>query len=304
MNATTSRTLSPERVNRLLRLATTASVATAVTLIVAKLVAWGVSGAVSILASLIDSMMDALASLVNLFAVRFAMVPADEEHRFGHGKAESLAALGQATFIAGSAVFLVLHAVDRLLHPQPLGHLGIGVAVIVFATVATLGLLVLQRYVIARTGSTVIRADALHYTTDVLVNLSILAALALSTLGWTRIDAILGILIAVYVSYSAWQIGHDAVHMLMDRELPAEVHERISRIVARHGEVLGVHEMRTRQSGRDYFIQMHLEFADDMRLSEAHAVGDAVEHDIKAEFPNADVLIHHDPVSLSRQAVS
>lgn len=291
-----SRQLTREQTARLLRLATNASVATALVLIAAKLVAWGLSGAVSILASLIDSLMDALASIVNLFAVRYAMTPADAEHRFGHGKAESLAALGQATFIGGSAVFLVFHAIDRLLHPHPLSHIGVGVAVIVFATLATLLLLGVQRYVIRRTGSTAIRADALHYTTDLLVNLSILAALFLSSIGVGRVDALLGIAIAAYVSFSAWRIGADAVQMLMDRELPDEVHESIRAIVAMHPGIEGIHELRTRQSGRDYFIQMHLEFAAQMPLVEAHGIGDAVERAIRREYPQADVLIHHDPV--------
>ncbi|MDH3645276.1 MAG: cation diffusion facilitator family transporter [Gammaproteobacteria bacterium] len=288
--------------DRLLHLATNASVATAVLLIIVKLGAWGLSGAVSILASLVDSMMDALASIINLIAVRFALTPADDEHRFGHGKAESLAALGQATFIAGSAVFLVLHAIERLLHPAPLEHIGIGIAVISFATVVTVILLGIQRYVIRQTQSTAIRADSLHYTSDVLVNLSVIAALVLSGLGWTRIDAIMGIAIAGYVSYSAWQIGWDAVQMLMDRELPADVQGRLREIANQNSQVHGVHEMRTRQSGRDYFIQMHLEFDADMPLSEAHGIGDAVEASIRAEFPNADVLIHHDPVSAESQA--
>lgn len=294
--ADTPTTLTREARNRLLRLATNLSVATAIALIVAKLIAWGFSGAVSILASLIDSLMDALAAIVNLVAVRFAMTPADAEHRFGHGKAESLAALGQATFIGGSAVILILHAVDRLLHPQPVAHVGIGIAVIVFATFATLALLGVQQYVIRRTGSTAIRADALHYTTDLLVNVSILVALFMTTLGFARVDAVLGIVIAFYVSYSAWRVGNDAVQMLMDRELPDEVHERIRAIVARQAGVGGVHELRTRQSGPDYFIQMHLEFAAQMPLVEAHAIGDAIEREIRREYPQADVLIHHDPI--------
>lgn len=283
---------------RLLRLATTASVATAFVLILAKLIAWGLSGAVSIMASLVDSMMDALASIINLIAVRFSLIPADDEHRFGHGKAESLAALGQATFIAGSAAFLVLHAIERLLHPQPLERVGLGIAVIVFATVVTLLLLALQRYVIRETRSTAIRADSLHYTTDVLVNISVIAALLLSGLGWTRIDSIFGILIAGYVSYSAWGIGADAVQTLMDRELPDDVQERLREIANRHPRVHGVHDMRTRQSGRDYFIQMHIELDSNMLLVEAHEIGDTVEASIRAEFPNADVLIHHDPLSV------
>lgn len=288
---------------RLLRLATNLSVATAVVLIVAKLGAWALSGAVSILASLIDSVMDALASFVNLLAVRYAMVPADAEHRFGHGKAEALAALGQATFIAGSAVILVLHAIDRLLHPQPIAHVGIGVAVIVFSIIATLLLLAVQRHVVRRTGSTAIRADALHYTADLLVNGSVLVALALAAAGVQRGDATLGIVIALYVGYGAWRVGREAINTLMDRELPEPVQQRIREIVARQPGVEGIHDLRTRQSGHDYFIQMHLEFAARMPLVDAHAIGDRVERAICSEFPQAEVLIHHDPVAgASRKA--
>ncbi len=289
--------LPPEQAARLLRLATNASVATALLLIVAKLAAWALSGAVSVMASLVDSMMDALASIINLVAVRYSLMPADQYHQFGHGKAESLAALGQATFISGSAVFLVLHALERLAHPVPLERIDVGIAVIAFATVVTLGLLLLQRYVVKKTGSTAIRADSLHYTTDLLVNLSVIATLLLSTIGFGQLDAILGIAIAVFVSVSAWRIGRDAVYMLMDRQLPSGVQERMRSIAEAHTRVLGVHEMRTRQSGRDYFVQMHLEFDDHIPLIEAHGIGDVVEAEILREFPNADVLIHHDPVS-------
>ena len=167
--------MTPE-IARLLRIATYASVATASILIVAKLAAWLLTGSVSVLASLVDSLMDAGASLVNLFAVRYSLMPADDEHRFGHGKAEALAGLGQATFIVGSAVFLVLHAIDRLLHPQPLAQVGVGLAVMLFAIVATLILLLVQHHVIRRTHSTAIRADALHYATDLATNSATVAS--------------------------------------------------------------------------------------------------------------------------------
>jgi ferrous-iron efflux pump FieF len=283
---------------RLLRLATRASVATATLLITAKLVAWVMTGSVSVLASLIDSMMDVAASLINLFAVRYALMPADSEHRFGHGKAESLAGLAQTTFIAGSAVFLILQAVDRLLHPRPLEDVGIGVGVMVFAILATLALLILQRHVIRVTGSTAIRADALHYTTDVLTNASIIIALLLSGYGWQGIDALFALGIAAYILYSAWRIGHEAFQLLMDRELPDDQRERIRRIVLANDRVRGVHDLRTRRSGPDIFIQMHLELDDELSLFVAHEIADEVEASIREIHPQADVLIHKDPHSL------
>ena len=177
----------------LLRLASIASVITAGILIVAKLIAWYLTGSVSLLASLVDSVMDSIASLINLFAIRYSLQPADEEHRFGHGKAEPLAGLAQAAFIAGSAIFLTLHSIDRLRDNQQLEQIGIGIGVMVLAIVMTVVLLAIQRYVIRKTNSTAIRADSLHYATDLLTNLSILLALYLSTLGWTWADPVFAI---------------------------------------------------------------------------------------------------------------
>ena len=283
---------------RLLRLATYASVATAAILITGKLVAWLMTGSVSVLASLVDSMMDVAASLINLFAVRYSLMPADHEHRFGHGKAESLAGLAQTTFIAGSAVFLILQAFDRLLHPRPLEDVAIGVGVMVFAILATLALLLFQRHVIRATGSTAIRADALHYTTDVLVNASIIIALLLSGYGWHWIDALFGLGIAAYILHSAWRIGNEAFQLLMDRELPDEQRQRIRQAALTHERVRGVHDLRTRRSGHDIFIQMHLELDDELSLFDAHGIADEVEERIRQIHPEADILIHKDPYSL------
>lgn len=281
---------------RLLRLATYASVVTATILIMAKIGAMLLTGSVSVMASLIDSLMDAAASLINLFAVRYSLMPADEEHRFGHGKAESLAGLAQATFIAGSALFLLLHAVDRLLNPQPLQDIGIGIAVMVFAIVATLILLAIQRYVIARTGSTAIRADSLHYFTDLLTNASIIAALALSLTGWPGMDPLFAIGIAFYILYSAWQIGLEAFHQLMDRELPDADRERIRAIALGHAQVRGLHDLRTYRSGQREIVQFHLELDGELSLHAAHAVTEAVAAAIRQAYPAADIVIRQDPV--------
>lgn len=281
---------------RLLRLATYASVATAVVLILGKLGAWLLTGSVSVLASLVDSLMDAGASLINLFAVRYALTPADEAHRFGHGKAEPLAGLAQAAFIGGSAVFLILYAVDRIRHPQPLAELGVGIAVMVFAIVTTLGLLLVQRHVIRRTGSTAIRADSLHYQTDLLTNVSVIFALALAAFGWPGVDPIFAIGIALYIFYSAGQIAFEALQLLMDRELPDEDRERIRSLALRHPEVRGMHDLRTRRSGLLVIIQLHLDLDRDLPLHRAHAIGDETAQAIREAFPDADVTIHHDPV--------
>jgi len=282
---------------RLLTLATTASVATASGLIAVKLVAWLLTGSVSVLASLIDSLMDTAASLINFFAVRYSLVPADDEHRFGHGKAESLAGLAQAAFIGGSAVFLVMHALDRLLHPRPIVEMQIGIAVMVFAIMATLALLGIQRYVIRRTGSMAIRADSLHYLTDLLTNLSIIAALVLVSFGWESSDSILAIGIAAYILYSAWQIAHEAFQLLMDRELPEEERQRMLQIARDHARTQGVHDLRTRQSGATKFVQLHLELDEGLSLKQAHSIADEVVEAICVAFPSANVIIHQDPVT-------
>jgi ferrous-iron efflux pump FieF len=289
--------LTAERRARLLRFATGASVTVAGVLIVGKLGAWLATGSVTVLASLVDSLMDALASVINLMAVRYSLLPADDEHRFGHGKAEALAGLGQATFIAGSALFLLLEAVNRLLHPEPLQEVAVGIGVMVFAIVATLVLLGIQRHVIRLTGSTAIRADALHYVTDLVTNLSTIAALVLALFGWHGADPLFALAIAGYIFYSAFGIGREAVELLMDRELPQETRDRIRALAYARPEVLGVHDLRTRQAGHQYFVQLHIELQDDLPLREAHAAADAVEDAIRDAFPNAEVIVHQDPVN-------
>lgn len=289
------------RRERLLVLATRASVATAVILILAKATAWFYSGSASLLGSLVDSLMDSLASLINLLAVRYSLQPPDEEHRFGHGKAEPLAALMQAAFILGSAAFLLLYCLERLvMNPmEPLGHSGIGVAVMVFSIVATLLLVALQRYVVAKTQSSAIRADSLHYRGDVLMNGAVLLTLLLASRGMPWLDSVLGVGIAAYIAWGALQIGQESLHALLDRELPDDIQQRVIRIAMENPGVRGVHDLRTRQSGGMYIIQLHLEMDDDTVLVQAHAVADDVERRIREAFPYSDVMIHQDPHSLA-----
>lgn len=289
--------------DRLLRLATYASVATACLLILAKLGAWLVTGSVSVLASLVDSAMDAGASLVNLLAVHWSLMPPDAEHRFGHGKAEALAALGQATFIAASAVFLGVQAVDRLLHPQPVAEAGVGLLVIGFAILVTLALLAFQRHVIRRTGSAAIRADALHYATDLATNAATIVALLLASAGWSGFDPLFGLVIGASILYSASRIGFDAVQLLMDRELPEVARRQILNLAASVPGVLGVHDLRTRRSGQSLIIQLHLALDDAMPLLAAHQVALDVEARIRVQHPDSDITIHQDPVSLGEESL-
>ena len=281
-----------------MRLATYASVTVATVLIGAKLLAWQLSGSVSLLATLVDSGLDVVASLVNLLAVRHALSPADHDHRFGHGKAEAIAGLGQAVLITGSSLFLIYASFQRILEPVPLAGFGLGMWVMVFSILMTLLLLTFQRHVILLTDSTAIRADALHYRTDLLVNASVLLALALSRWGWPGFDPLFAIVIAFYILYSAWEIISHAFDHLMDRELPDEERLEIEQIVLLHPEVRGLHDLRTRRSGTDTFVQMHIELDDHISLKEAHRIVVQVETAVVEVFPGAEVLIHPDPLSI------
>ena len=282
-----------------MRQATYASVTVAGTLIVAKGAAWAITDSVAMLSALIDSLLDALASIINLFAVRHALQPADREHRFGHGKAESLAGLGQAAFITGSAVFLVFEALQRLARPVAVEHGGVGIAVSVYAIIATLGLVLYQSYVVRRTKSVAIAADSLHYKSDLALNASVIAALVLSgTFGFAYADPVFAIGIAAFVLFSAWQIFKRSYDELMDREFPQEVRQKIREIATAPAEVIDMHDLRTRSSGRDSFIQLHLELPSDISLMEAHRIADDVELRLRDAFPEAEVIIHQDPAGV------
>lgn len=294
------RAATPRKTDNLLRLATYASTATALVLIGVKGGAWFMTGSLSVMASLVDSLMDAAASLINLLAVRYSLKSADQDHQFGHGKAESLAGLGQACFIGGSAIFLLIHAAERLSHPQPLQDISLGLWVMVFAMGATMVLLAFQGYVIKQTNSAAIRADALHYKTDLLTNTATIVALFFAGSGYPLLDPLGALAIAGYILYSAWQIGHEAMQVLMDHELPEETRQRICDIALAHATVLGLHDLRTRQSGQTMLIQFHLDLDQALPLAEAHRVAKEVEHAIMAGFPQADITIHQDPRNPAR----
>jgi ferrous-iron efflux pump FieF len=298
MTSSDSMHMAPQETARLLRLATYASISVATILIVAKLIAWGLSDSVSLLATLIDSVLDALASLINLIAVRHALTPADKEHRFGHGKAEALAGLSQSMFIAGSAGFLLLEAGRRLISPIPVEAVGTGIAVMLFSIIATLLLLGFQQHVIRKTNSTAIKADALHYRTDLLVNASVIAALWLSAQGWDGFDALFACAIGIYILYSAWGIIALSYDHLMDRELPDKQREEIKQLVLQHKSARGLHDLRSRHSGTMTFIQLHLELDDDLSLLEAHRISDEVEASLMEAFPESEIIIHIDPQSV------
>jgi ferrous-iron efflux pump FieF len=278
-----------------LRRATAASAATALLLAGAKATGWAITGSVALLASLVDSALDAGASLLTAFAVRYSLKPPDAEHRFGHGKSEALAGLGQAVLIGASAAFLIVHAARRFLAPERLTAIPVGIAVMLVSVAATSALVLYQRRVVRATGSNAIRGDALHYASDLATNVAALAALWLASRGMTQLDPIFAVAIALSTLYGAGRIGIDTMRVLMDRELPPEVQERIRGIALAHSEVKGVHDLRTRQSGSTMLIQFHLEMDGDLPLRDAHRISEEVERSILDAFPGSDVVIHEDP---------
>lgn len=281
---------------RLRRRATYAAVAVALVLIAVKFAAWLATGSVAMLSSVIDSLLDATASLVNLVAVRQAMVPADREHRFGHGKAEPLAVLGQSAFITGSALLLLAEAVRRLIRPMPVANPPAGIAVMLFAIVATVALVAYQRHVVRRTGSIAISADELHYRGDLVLNASVIAALVLGgVFGLHILDPLFGAAIGGWIIWSAVRLARLSLTQLMDEELSDDERERIREIAQSHPEVSAAHDLRTRVAGPTAFIQIHIEMDGEMSLLRAHRVSDEVEAQLRAAYPNAEIIIHQDP---------
>ncbi|QKJ89031.1 Cation-efflux pump FieF [Paramixta manurensis] len=283
---------------RLVNSAALAATILATLLLIIKIFAWWYTGSVSILAALVDSLVDIAASLTNLLVVRYSLQPADAEHAFGHGKAESLAALAQSMFISGSALFLFLTGIQHLATPNTLNAPLVGIIVTVIALFSTMILVTFQRWVVRRTRSQAVRADMLHYQSDVLMNGAILIALALSWYGFHWADAVFALGIGVWILYSALRMGYEAVQSLLDRALPDEERLAIVEIISGWPGIRGAHDLRTRQSGPTRFIQLHLELDDHLPLVQAHLVADQIEQALLRKFPGSDVIIHQDPCSV------
>ncbi|WP_416898051.1 MAG: cation diffusion facilitator family transporter [Minwuia sp.] len=279
-----------------MRLATIASVLTAGTMVAMKTVAFVMTGSTAMLGSLLDSILDMTASVVNMFAVRYSLTDADEEHRFGHGKAESIGALAQGALISGSAVFLAWESAARLTGPEPVQASNLGIAVMVISIALTLGLVMFQRFVVAKSGSVAISADLLHYSGDLLMNAGVILALVLSSMfGLHAADPIIGLLIAAWLLRGAWNIVNSSFAQLMDRELPEDERTRIQAAALAIDEVRAVHDLRTRQSGLSVFIQVHVELDGHLSLYRAHVIADMVEMEVQNIHPGAEVFVHLDP---------
>lgn len=278
------------------RSAAFASISVALLLVVLKARAAWLTGSTAMLGSLADTVLDLIASLATLAGVWIAAQPKDDKHRFGHGKAEALAAMFQVVLISISALALAARSIGQLLAGSRTAAAGEGIGVSVIAMVATLALLAWQRHVIRRTGSVAIAADHLHYKSDMVLNLAVIAALALDQYAGVRgADPLFGFGVAVWLGWSAWGASQQAIEQLMDKEWPEEKRARFVEVMARHPELKGVHDMRTRTSGNKDFVQLHVTVDGNLTVREAHDVMDQIEDKLMAEFPGVEVLIHPDP---------
>ena len=279
---------------RLSRQATLASIIVAVILIVTKTWAYWGTGSVSLLGSLLDSLLDGMTSFMNFIALRFALVPADEDHKFGHGKLESIAALTQSAFMIGSAVVLVLNSFDAMIDKRQVENTQLGIYVSILAIVLTVALVLFQKSVMRKTRSLIVEADSLHYQGDILMNGAVLVAMVMAGMGIFWVDSVMALAIGAFLCVNAWRVGEKAFEDLMDRQLP-DVEQRIHELVSHAQGSEGCHDVRCRQSGPNMFIQFHLELDENLALWSAHEIGDRIEKQIIQEYPYADVLIHHDP---------
>ena len=288
--------ISPGERSKLTARAAMASIVMAVTLIGLKSWAAVETDSTAMLGSLADSGLDLVASLVVLLAVRIAAQPADTDHRFGHGKAEALASLVQVILITISAIFIAVRAVRRLLAGAQTADAELGIGVSLLAMVLTVVLIGYQRHVVRRTGSLAIGTDRLHYSSDLLLNGSVILALALDQFaGLAGADAVFGLLIALWLLWGAWKASSHALDQLMDREWPDELRERFLAAAREYPELAGLHDLRTRSSGTHYFAQFHVWVPAHWTVQEAHDRLDAVEEALQARFPGTEILIHVDP---------
>ncbi|MEH3045722.1 cation diffusion facilitator family transporter [Sphingomonas adhaesiva] len=273
-----------------------ASVAMACALLVIKGYAAWHTGSVAMLGSLADTGLDLLASLVTLYGVKLAAEPADQDHRFGHGKAEALAALFQVVLITASAIGIAWRAIERFSNPSINEDAGLGIAVSGVAIVATMVLLAYQRSIIRRTGSVAILADNVHYQSDVLLNTAVIGALVLDQyLGVAGADPVFGIAIAVWLAWGAFQASSQAIDMLMDKEWPDDQRAAFVEVAARQPGIRGIHDFRTRRSGSHDFAQFHMEVDPELSVREAHRIVERVEVALRDTFPRVETLIHLDP---------
>ncbi|MEI7670062.1 MAG: cation diffusion facilitator family transporter [Pseudomonadota bacterium] len=290
--------ISHSETGNLMRLASLASLIVGLFLVIIKTIAWYMSDSLSLMSSLADSMLDVMASTVNFVAIRYALKPADDDHRFGHGKAEDLATFAQSTFICGSGVFLIFEGIKRMFSPEVIHNSSIGIIVMIISIIMSIALVSYQKYVVSKTDSSAIEADSMHYVVDIVTNSGVIIALILNNyMGLAVFDPIIAIMIAIYIIYGSWKMGYGAFHNLMDREFSNNEYIEIEQVIKEYPEIHGIHELRTRKSGIYRFIQFHLDFIDEnISLKQAHIISDSIEEKLKNIFPNTEILIHQDPL--------
>lgn len=295
-------TLTNEHQNKLMRLACVFSVLTACVLTAIKAVTFFLTGSVAILAGLFDSVQDMMTSLVNLIAVREATTPADKHHRFGHGKAQALGGLFQGIIISGASLILLKESVLRLLNPQPIQEMGLGLIITLVAVILTFFLVMFQKKVVRQTNSLSVRADLAHYTGDIFMNIGIIVSMVISYFyQWYFVDALFGILVVGYLGYSVFFIFQASFNMLMDAEISPLIRKQIKRITCSLDGVYDCFDLKTRQSGNELFAQFSVSLDDELTLAQAHDKIDKIEEAIQKTFPDMHLVIHPEPISQNKR---
>ena len=291
--------LTENKANELKKIAAISSILLAVLLCLLKTFAVVYTSSLAVFSSMVDSLSDILASLVTFFAVKISVKPATINYRYGYGKVEALSALFQSLFVAVSGFYILYDSVIRFWRPVELKQTGFGLAVMVFSLFATIGLVVFQQIVAKKTNSKAIAADSLHYKVDVLTNFSIIISLGFVQIwGIYSVDTFVAILIAVYLLWSAYDLGKDAVGLLLDKELDIGIREDVLEIVANHKINPKIHDLRTRDLGGVYMFEFHLELDGNLDLYTAHKYTDEVECLIRKKYPDAQIIIHQDPLGI------
>lgn len=294
--------LNNDELNRLKKIASTASLSVAAILTILKTFGALYTGSLAVLSSMIDSLADIFASSITFIAIRFSSRPASYNHRYGYGKAESLSALVQSAFVAGSGFFVMYDGFNRLITPQPLTQTNIGIIVMVISLVITLALIVFQKQVARLTKSQAIHADSAHYTVDVITNASIIITLLVVKyfhISW--FDTLAAFIISSYLLINAYKLAKEAIGTLMDTELSDDIRNNIKRIVNESPFAKGMHDLRTRDLGGVYMFEFHLELDGDLPLSAAHEMTDMVEDAILDVYPQAQIIIHQDPAGVKEE---
>ena len=288
--------------DRLVRSASIASLLVASTLIVLKYYGWVTTTSVSLLGSLADSLIDFLASVFVFVAISYSILPADAKHRFGYGKSEGLAAFVQSLFIGISGIYVCFEAIKRLLNPSQINQPSIAIWIILVSIALTLALVMYQKYVVKKSKSIAIESDQYHYLTDTYINLSVLFSIAIT--GWTRFvftDALVGLLISGIILYTSVTLLKKSFKILLEQEIQSDDRDRIREIALDHPKVLGFHDLRTRDTGRKYIIQFHLELDPNMSLLDSHEITDEVTDNVLKLYPDSELIIHTDPLRIDEE---